>query len=839
MISQKPTPFYRSAGFKISACVVCAIALLGIALDLVFDDGLERITSRLVAAQVDAEVEFVGTLLGAQVAFEQQASTESTLERLIQNSDGAIARAAIIDAEGEPFAASGQGNLQAMYASASTGIVSASDAERISVATLTLPNGTAAGNIAVEWTTEHIAEVRHAIQRQVLLATIVVGIIATAIVLLAFRFIVSKPMSRLASAVERLRHHDYDFEVTDVQRGDEFGVLSRSVESFRSDLSAAAELEARARETNAAFDATSAPLMVADTKGQITAINPAAQRLMKTYRDAIMKMVPGFDPTEILGQPLQRFHPNDHGRILDRIGAAAVSTRLKFGEGRMKLQIQPIHAADGSQAGYVLEWQDMTNEFRDRSRIDAIERTQLCAEFGGDGKLKTCNDTFRNAFGAETAQLAQLIRSVEPSGPTGQQIVDQVLRGENIDGLFQIASSSGKPVFVECNINAMRDIDDTIHRLFFVARDVSEAQIDLEQARAEREQSEKERAQVVDALRDGMSKLSGGDLDAEIDGRFADRFEELRRDYNATVQMLQSAMTEIAERAGKICSETREISTTAEILSQRSESTAATLEQTAAALDQLTGGVKNAAESAREASSIVADARAGAEQSGEVVVRTVKAMDEIAASSQKVASIIKVIDDIAFQTNLLALNAGVEAARAGDAGRGFAVVASEVRALAQRSSDAAREINTLIGQSSAQVRSGVALVGETGEALQRIVGWVTNISERVVQIADAAKNQSSSLEDINGAVNQLDGATQQNAARLEETTAASETLRNDASTLVEVIARFRLPGSKDTRSPARPVSPARAPKVAVAKARPPVSASAAATATATERWTDF
>ena len=835
MTTQTKIPFYRSAGFKISTCIIGAVAFLAIALDLVFDDGLNRITSRLVATQVDAEVEFVGTLLGAQVAFDQQASAEDTLARLVENSGGAISRVAILDAEGKPFAASGRRDLQGLYDLVSTGVTSASDAEGIAIAELTLPNGTKAGTVVVGWTTEHIAELHASIQRRVILATMVVGIIATAIVLIAFRFIVSRPMSRLASAVERLRRREYDFEVSDVERRDEFGLLSRSVESFRSDLSAAAELEARARETNAAFDATSAPLMVANAQGQITAINPAAQELMKKYREGIMRMIPDFDPTRILGQPLQRFHPDDHGRILDRIGASAVSTRLKFGEGRMKLQIQPIHAPDGSQAGYVLEWQDVTDEFRDRSRIEAIERTQLCAEFAADGNLKTCNDAFRTAVGAGTAKLADLIRSIEPKGSTGQEIVDQVLRGENVDGLLQIASGSGKPVFVECNINAMRDIDDTIHRLFFVARDVSEAQIDLEQARIEREQSERERTAVVDALRDGMSKLSGGDLSAEIEVRFAERFEELRRDYNATVQMLQSAMTEIAERAGKIRNETKDISTNAEILSQRSESTAATLEQTAAALDQLTGGMKNAAESAREASSIVADARASAEQSGEVVVRTVKAMDEIAASSKKVASIIKVIDDIAFQTNLLALNAGVEAARAGDAGRGFAVVASEVRALAQRSSDAAREINTLIGQSSAQVKSGVALVGETGEALQRIVGWVTNISERVVQIADAAKDQSSSLEDINGAVTQLDGATQQNAARLEETTAASEALRNDASTLVEAIARFRVPAAKEMQAPIKPTPPPRAPEIAVAKGR----ASASAAAMAAETWTDF
>jgi len=227
-------------------------------------------------------------------------------------------------------------------------------------------------------------------------------------------------------------------------------------------------------------------------------------------------------------------------------------------------------------------------------------------------------------------------------------------------------------------------------------------------------------------------------------------------------------------------------------LSRRTERQAATLEETAAALDELTASVRSAAEGAGLANQVVSDAKSSAEASGVVVQEAVDAMEEIQTSSSKISRIINVIDDIAFQTNLLALNAGVEAARAGEAGRGFAVVASEVRALAQRTSDAAREINDLISTSSQHVGRGVDLVGQAGSALQQIVESVSNIAVHVSEIAVSANEQSSGLAEINTAVNQLDQVTQQNAAMFEETTAASHSLTKEAENLSETTAQFRI-----------------------------------------------
>jgi methyl-accepting chemotaxis protein len=257
-------------------------------------------------------------------------------------------------------------------------------------------------------------------------------------------------------------------------------------------------------------------------------------------------------------------------------------------------------------------------------------------------------------------------------------------------------------------------------------------------------------------------------------------------------------MGAVAQSTGQIDSGTREISQSAEDLSKRTEQQAASLEETAAALDEITVNVASSSKRAEEARSIAALANASAAQSGTVVANAVNAMRRIEDSSSQISNIIGVIDEIAFQTNLLALNAGVEAARAGDAGRGFAVVAQEVRELAQRSAKAAREIKDLIRNSTAEVESGVKLVGDTGTALKTIETYVVTINQHMDAIATSAREQSVGLAEVNTAVNQMDQVTQQNAAMVEETNAASATLANEAGRLRELISQFVLDARNST-----------------------------------------
>ena len=310
---------------------------------------------------------------------------------------------------------------------------------------------------------------------------------------------------------------------------------------------------------------------------------------------------------------------------------------------------------------------------------------------------------------------------------------------------------------------------------------------------AEEERSQRMAAQekAVSALGNGLSRLSEGDLTARIDYELSEGYEQLRADFNRTLDTLNETVGQVVETSSSIRNGASEISQASQDLSHRTESQAATLEQTAAALDEMTASVKSAAEGARDVESTTNETRSEAEASGDIVKNAVSAMTEIEQSSSKISQIISVIDDIAFQTNLLALNAGVEAARAGEAGRGFAVVASEVRGLAQRSSDAALEIKNLISDSSKQVERGVDLVGKAGGALESILQRVSHISQLISGIATGAQEQSTGLVEINTGMNQLDQVTQQNAAMVEQATAAGQLLNSDAQTLGELVARFQ------------------------------------------------
>ena len=354
--------------------------------------------------------------------------------------------------------------------------------------------------------------------------------------------------------------------------------------------------------------------------------------------------------------------------------------------------------------------------------------------------------------------------------------------------------------------------------------DLAQGQRDRVQQEAERAVAEAERRQhaleaeaygqaqaaSVAALGEGMEKLAQGDLIWRMgEDAFAGEARKMPRDFNAAVESLQETMAGILSAARSIRSGCGEISLAADDLSQRTERQAAGLEQTAAALDQITATVRRSSDGADRARLVTASTKNNAERSGHIVREAVEAMGGIEKSSQSITQIIGVIDEIAFQTNLLALNAGVEAARAGDAGRGFAVVAQEVRALAQRSADAAKEIKALIRTSSEQVSRGVRLVGETGQTLEQILGQVAEINDLVGEIAASAKEQASGLAEVNVAVNQMDQVTQQNAAMVEQSTAASHALSNEAAELERLIGRFQVGAQvHDLRDPPRRVAPA-------------------------------
>ncbi|WP_292149269.1 methyl-accepting chemotaxis protein [Brevundimonas sp.] len=378
---------------------------------------------------------------------------------------------------------------------------------------------------------------------------------------------------------------------------------------------------------------------------------------------------------------------------------------------------------------------------------------------------------------------------------------DEIGRMAASVGTFR--DNAAEKIRLEAETQSQRSINEAEHR----ANEAEKARI-----------AEEDRVALT-ALGQGLAAMSNGDLTHRFTAEVAPRAEQLKSDFNAAIAQLQQAVSVVVGNVASIRSGAGEISQAADDLSRRTEQQAASLEETAAVLDEITATVNKTASGARQASDVVQAAKGDAETSGVIVRDAVSAMHAIEGSSAQINQIIGVIDEIAFQTNLLALNAGVEAARAGEAGRGFAVVASEVRALAQRSADAAKEIKTLISTSTHQVGSGVRLVGQTGEALQRIVDRVAEIDALVTEISASAQEQALGLAEVNTAVNQMDQVTQQNAAMVEQSTAASQSLAQDAEALQASVAQFQVgaPAARASTPPQVQASaPVRAPHMAAA-----------------------
>lgn len=340
-----------------------------------------------------------------------------------------------------------------------------------------------------------------------------------------------------------------------------------------------------------------------------------------------------------------------------------------------------------------------------------------------------------------------------------------------------------------------------------VFRDAAEEKTSLEQkTEVLREQNEQETAQrmqerevetqniqsVVSSLANALDALAVGDLTVSIENEFKGELDQLRVNFNKSVAQLRETLLRISDNTSSIDENSMEMKSASDDLARRTENQAASLEETSAALEEITSTVKEASNQANEAAIMANEAMDDTNKSSDVVGNAIIAMEGIENASSEITNIINVIDEIAFQTNLLALNAGVEAARAGEAGKGFAVVAQEVRELAGRSAEAAKNIKSLIAKSTSEVTNGVSLVKETGDALQAISEHVSKINEKIGSIANASNEQLTAITEVNTAIGQMDQVTQQNAAMVEESTAVSHKMAEDAQMLAEAVNEFQL-----------------------------------------------
>ncbi|WP_164738166.1 methyl-accepting chemotaxis protein [Frigidibacter oleivorans] len=608
---------------------------------------------------------------------------------------------------------------------------------------------------------------------------------------------IARPLGRLSDTALRIAAGEHGLEPGDLARRDEIGGIAGALDRMRRALIDGSGIARAAAFRSAAIDATSAGLMTMDEAFCITHVNAAARGLLRANLAELRRNTPDLDPDRLVGTSMDRFHvmPARVRQLLADPANLPFSTDIRVGNARFALSISEVRGAAGDRLGFVVEWRDVAELRMNRALIGALDRDRLMAEFAPDGTLRSANANLCALAGTDARSLAQQpwhrLLDLGDGDATGDDWA-RIAAGDQPAGRAALLRQGAPVARIEASFTVVADAQGRPERIFLIGHDVTAAERDKAAAEAARQEEARIQDAVVTALSDALRRLAAGDLTVTIATPFGPAYDRLRRDFNGSIDQLARAMRAVVSTAETIRGEAVEIAGAAEDMGRRTERQAATLEQTAAALDQLTVSVRSTASGAAEARRVVTEARAAAERSGAVVDGAVGAMGAIAESSVRISSIVSVIDDIAFQTNLLALNAGVEAARAGEAGRGFAVVASEVRALAQRSSEAAREIGGLIAASGQQVRHGVDLVAQAGEALRGILGSVGDISGRVAEMAASAEEQASGLAEINIAVNDLDQVTQQNAALFEETTAASRGLTEGAEALVQATGRFEV-----------------------------------------------
>ncbi|MEK9970626.1 MAG: methyl-accepting chemotaxis protein, partial [Ferrovibrio sp.] len=454
-----------------------------------------------------------------------------------------------------------------------------------------------------------------------------------------------------------------------------------------------------------------------------------------------------------------------------------------------------------------------------------INRTQAIIEFALDGTIITAKQKFLSVLGYSLDEVKGqhhriFVDAAERESAAYKAFWEKLGRGEYDAGQYRRTGKGGREVWIQASYNPIMDAAGRPYKVVKYATDITmqTKAAQMQQAAVQQVRSVVEATKAHDLTKRVDLAGKSGEILALCEG-----VNDLVAAMSSIIGNLRGASTTIAEASA-------EISTGSQDLASRTESQAASIEETAASMHEITATVKQNADNAQAATQLASMARDTAEKGGSVVSNAVTAVTQIEQSAQKISDIIGLIDEIAFQTNLLALNASVEAARAGEAGKGFAVVAQEVRALAQRSANASKDIKALIQTSNSQVKTGAALVNQAGQSLTEIVGAIKKVSDIVAEIAAASREQSTGLEQINTAIASMDEMTQRNGALVEETSASAQALSNQANELSELVQRYRIDGqgsAASVRAAPKPAAvPAAAkPKTTVATVKPaPASA---------------
>ncbi|MES1183602.1 MAG: methyl-accepting chemotaxis protein [Myxococcales bacterium] len=586
-------------------------------------------------------------------------------------------------------------------------------------------------------------------------------------------------------------------------------------------------------------DVTARLLKAADASGQLAAIGKSQAVIEFNLDGTVITANQNF--LNALGYRLEEIQGKHHSMFVDPVYARSDDYRqfwVRLGEGRfdageykrigrggaevwIQASYNPILDLGGKPFKVVKYATEITAQKLQAAdaagQLAAISKSQAVIEFNLDGTVLSANDNFLNALGYRLEDIQGKHHSmfVEPAFARSDEYRQFWLnlgQGRFCAGEYLRIGRGGKEVWIQASYNPILDLNGKPFKVVKYATDISVQK----KAQHETERLVKEAQRVTEALAEG-------DLTHRMMGDFEGSFAVFRDQMNKTIETLRDTVLRMEEASGAIGTAASDISEGNQNLNKRTQEQSSSLEETSASLEEMTATVKQNAANATQANQLAASAREAAEKGGQVVGSAVSAMTAITESSKKVADIIGVIEQIAFQTNMLALNAAVEAARAGDQGRGFAVVAAEVRNLAQRSAAAAKEIKGLIQDSQEKVDQGAKLVNRSGETLQEIVGSVKKVSDIVGEINAASDEQATGIDQINQAVTQMDKSTQQNAAMVEEAAAAAESMNDQARSLTDLVAFFRVDAESEkppVRAAAKPTQKAQGRSTATREARP-------------------
>jgi methyl-accepting chemotaxis protein len=694
----------------------------------------------------------------------------------------------------------------------------------------------------------------------------IVGVLIALALLLSKSIVdgIVKPLDRLSNVLMGIAEGDFtrnadDGDDTEIGRAIRASRIMQIRTGFN--INDAQDKADETMRIKIALDNVGSNVMMADNGRNIIYMNKSVAELFSSLEQDIQEEMPGFNASKLLGTNIDGFHknPQHQADLLTKL-SDTYESQLKIGKLTMKVVANPVVNDEGERLGTVVEWADLTEELaRKEEQAKRLEAERIIAAENQRIRVALDNVSSNVMLANPEREIIYMNKNVEKLFNEAEIDIRKdlpnfnaaKLLGSNIDGFHKNPAHQMR-MLENLTTSHLSELSIGGRTMRFIANPVIDDEGNRLGTAVEWTDRtlevavEKEIDHLVEAASAGdlnrrldtagkngfflqlsngfnalldqltsvftdidevMGKMANGDLTHKIEKEYTGTFGDVKNNINKTITNVEQTVEQLRSISDQVNTASEEISDGNNNLSGRTEQQAANLEETAASMEQLTSTVKNNSDNAQQANQVATSARSAAERGGQVVNDAVQAMQQISDSSNRIAEIIGVIDEIAFQTNLLALNASVEAARAGEQGRGFAVVATEVRNLASRSAEAAKEIKELIKDSVDKVNSGSDLVNQTGESLSEIVESVKKVGDIIAEIAAASAQQTAGIEQVNMAVTNLDEMTQQNAALAEETSAASAAMSDNAADMQRAMAFFNTSGSYSA-APPRAAAPA-------------------------------